>query len=176
MLHDLDVIKDAETLGLTLNPSKCEVICHGNAVRGHIVVALPGVLVVDPEKAGLLGSPLGNVTSINDVLKEKIQALIIMAMRFQHLSSHDSLILLCHSFSIPKLRYLLRTAPCFLSDHLGEYDSTLRSVLSQVTNTPLQYNEKGWIQATLPVKYGGLGVRRAASPVSYTHLTLPTKA
>lgn len=175
-LHDLDVIKDAESLGLSLNPVKCEVICHNHMVRGRIVVALPGVRSVDPEKACLLGSPLGDVASIDAALEEKIEALSTMGARFPHLSSHDSLILLRHSFSIPKLRYLLRTAPCFLSSRLEEYDSTLCSILSSVTNTPLLQNDRAWAQATLPVKFGGLGVRRAVhrAPSSYLASTAAT--
>ena len=169
VLHDLDVIKDAESLGLTLNPTKCEVIGSGHVVRSHIAVALPGVLEVDPDNAFLLGSPLGSVPSIDTALEEKIQALSVMGSRFPHLSSHDSLTLLRHSSSIPKLRYLLRTAPCFLSDRLEKYDAILRSILSAVTNSPLDQNDRAWTQATLPVKSGGLGVRRAVdlAPSSY---------
>ena len=61
VLHDLDVIKPAENLGLFFNYSKCEVICHNDAVRCHIIVALPGARVVDPERVCLLESPLRNV-------------------------------------------------------------------------------------------------------------------
>ena len=60
-----------------------------------------------------------------------------------------------------KLHYLLCTTPCFLSDLLEKYDSTLRSILSSVTNTPLLQNDKAWMQATLPVRFGCLGVSRA---------------
>ena len=99
-----------------------------------------------------------------------------MGSRFEHLSSHDSRTLLRHSFSILKLRYLLRTAPCFLSHHLKKYDITLRSILSGVPNTPILQKEKAWTQATLPVKSGGLGVRRAAdlAPCSYLASTAAT--
>ena len=57
-------------------------------------------------------------------------------------------------FVIPKLRYLL---PCFLSDRLEKYDSVLCSIVSSIT---LAQNEEALIQATLPVKLGGLGVSR----------------
>jgi len=32
VLHDLDIIKEAESLGLTLNTSKYKVICHDDTV------------------------------------------------------------------------------------------------------------------------------------------------
>ena len=95
-----------------------------------------------------------------------------MGARFTHLSAHDALILLRHSFAIPKLRYLLRTAPCFLSNRSEEYDSILRSITScSVTNTPLAQDEAAWIQASLPVKMGGLGVRRASQVAPSAYLS-----
>ena len=109
------------------------------------------------------------MASIDASLEEKIRALSIMGSRFPHLSAHDSLTLLHRSFAIPKLHYLLRTTPCFLSDLLEKYDSTLRSILSSVTNTPLLQNDKAWMQATLPVRFGGLVVSRAVqlAPSAY---------
>ncbi len=85
-------------------------------------------------------------------------------------------IIIHHSFSIPKLRYLLRTAPCFLSSLLEEYDHTLRTILSSVTNTPLLHNDRAWLQAVRPVKSGELGVRRAAdlAPAAYLASTYST--
>ncbi len=64
ILHDLDVIKDAEKLGLFLNNSKSEIICHDHSIRGTIITQIPGAKVVDPAHATLLGSPLGGVESI----------------------------------------------------------------------------------------------------------------
>ncbi len=170
--NDLQVIKDAEILGLSLNPKKCELVCVDHTVRGHLVVALPGVEIV----VSLLGSPLGDIVSIDRAVKEKLEALKVMGSRFQHISAHDALTLLRHSFSIPKLRYLLRTAPCFLSSLLEEYDHTLRTILSSVINTPLLHNDRAWLQAVLPVKSGGLGVRRAAdlAPAAYLVSTYST--
>ncbi len=121
------------------------------------------------EAAFLLGSPLGCVDSIDASLEEKIQAIKVMGSRFQYFSAHDALTLLRHSFVIPKLHYLLRTAPCFLSRKLEEYDFTLCSIMSKITNTPLTLNVKAWAQATLPVRFGGLGVRSATvlAPSAY---------
>ncbi len=34
--NDLQVIKDAEILGLSLNPKKCELVCVDHTVRGHL--------------------------------------------------------------------------------------------------------------------------------------------
>ena len=73
----------------------------------------------------------------------------------------DALVLLRNSFTIPKLQYLLRTSPCFLSASLQCYDNILRSIVTSVTNTRLENNDPAWLQATLPVKMGGLEIRSA---------------
>jgi len=53
VLHDLDIIKAAEELGLSLNNSKSEIICHDATTRETLITALPGALVVSPENACL---------------------------------------------------------------------------------------------------------------------------
>ena len=77
------------------------------------------------------------------------------------LSSHDALTLLRHSLVIPKILYILRTAPCFSSPCLAVYDTELRSTLSDILNIDLSC-ESAWSQATLPVCFGGIGVHRAS--------------
>ena len=62
-------------------------------------------------------------------------------------------------FHIPKLLYLLRTSACYLSTRLKDFDSRMRLCLQSITNCSL--DERSFSQATLPVKFGGLGVRRA---------------
>ena len=173
VLHDLNVIREADVLGLSLNNSKSEIICEDHVARGLVITALPGAMVVDPRNATLLGAPLGDVACIDACIEKKIQALTTMGTRLHHFSAHDALTLLRNSFAIPKLHYLLRTAPCFLSDRLVEYDSTLRTIVSSVTNTPLAQSEDAWLQASLPVRWGGLGVRSAVhvAPSAYLSST-----
>ena len=111
ILHDLEVIKEAKTLDLTLNSNTSEIISVDATVRGTILCSIPGAKTVSPEKATLLGSPLSNVTSIDDALLDKSTALQRMGARFKYLAAHDSLVLLHHSFALPRLHYLLHTAP-----------------------------------------------------------------
>ena len=55
----------------------------------------------------------------------------------------------------------LRTAPCFsVSSSLAECGSSQCSTLSRITAN-VHLDEHGWAQASLPVKFGGLGVRSA---------------
>ena len=55
--------------------------------------------------------------------------------------------------------YTLRTAPCSDSDELVNYDDTLRAALTVLLNVEL--NEDAWDQASLPLRWGGIGVRSA---------------
>ena len=124
-----------------------------------ILNAAPDLCKVSHENATLLGSPIGLSHSINVAITDKVNALKTMGSRLCHLSKHDVL-LLRHSFAIPKILYMLRTAPCFSSSCLETYDQELRSILSEVLNISL-LSEYAWSQATLPVSYGGIGIRSA---------------
>ena len=67
--------------------------------------------------------------------------------------------LLKNSLAMPKLLYLLRTTHCSGNQLLEVFDSTLRAGLSKVLNVDL--NDDQWLQASLPVGEGGLGIRSA---------------
>ena len=96
ILHDLEAIMKAENLhvGLTLNNSKSEIICHDHTTRGSIITHLPGPQVVDSSHASLLGSPLGDDRSLSMAIEEKIATLVRMYERFEYLTARDSLVLL----------------------------------------------------------------------------------
>ena len=155
--HDLEVIVcEGAALGLHLNEWKSEVIGGDPAARDSI---LPGAQVTDPASAFLLGALIGDMSSTSDAISGKTQLLRTMGDRLQHVSAHDALLLLRYSFAIPKLLYLLRSSPSFLSPNLKDYDDVLRSIVGTIANTHLDDN--AWKQASLPVKAGGLGIRSA---------------
>ena len=76
------------------------------------------------------------------------------------MSSHDALTLLKASFSAPKVLHTLRSSPCVGHLALDQFDALLRSALCNITNSIL--SDIQWLQASLPVRDGGLGVRRVA--------------
>ena len=63
---------------------------------------------------------------------------------------------------MPKLLYLLRTAYCSDNPLLATFDNILRSGLSSILNVDL--SDTQWLQASLPVRHGGLGIRSAQMP------------
>ena len=56
--------------------------------------------------------------------------------------------------------YTLRSSPCSGCPELDTFDGLLRSSLSSITNVAI--DGPAWVQATLPVRNGGLGVRSVA--------------
>src|SRR5205823_9108920 len=78
----------------------------------------------------------------------------------QSLTAHSAFYLLRSSISTPRLIYFLRCAPSWRrSEDLQDYDGALRSALETILNCDL--GEEGWLQSSLPVKLGGLGIRHA---------------
>ena len=88
---------------MCLNNQKSEIICNDPVTRGTVLVALPGARVVDPSKACLLGSPIGDEESVSAALKVKLASLEVLGGRLEHITAHDAILLLRNSFSIPKL-------------------------------------------------------------------------
>ena len=59
----------------------------------------------------------------------------------------------------PQTSYILCTVPHFLSAQLAAFDGALKCILSQVLNIDLS-QDLTWLQASLPLHAGGLGVRK----------------
>ena len=57
--------------------------------------------------------------------------------------------------------YLLRSSPTFQHpDLLADFDDCLKSCATDICNA--SFDDIGWIQATLPIKLGGIGLHRAS--------------
>ena len=69
--------------------------------------------------------------------------------------------MLTNCLSAPKLLHTLRSAHCEGHRLLQRFDDLQRSALCQITNVSL--TDEQWLQASLPVRNGGLGIRRVQS-------------
>ena len=78
--------------------------------------------------------------------------------RLRILPHHQALFLLKTCFGFPKFTHALRSTPCWHSPSLAQMDATLKDILEEILNVNLDSSK--WLQATLPVNRGGLGVRR----------------
>ena len=160
VLQDFQLVeREAALLGLLLNYYKTELICGGLA-GGQLLQVAPDLCKVDPKDAILLGSPIGQSASIDEAITSRVEALKFMRHRLTHFQKHDALILLRHSFAIPRILYILRTATCFSFPCLESFDRGLRSIVGAVLNISLE-EDSPWSQAMLPVASGGIGVHRA---------------
>ena len=69
---------------------------------------------------------------------------------------------------MPKLRYILRMAPCSGNPQLTIFEDALRQGLSSILNVSLPDDQ--WLQASLPVQNGGLEVRSSGMLASSAYL------
>ena len=120
----------------------------------------PGIRKVDEGNLTLLGAPILKQAG-EGVFRSKLHNLQLMVDRLAQIDSHDAIFLLRHCFSIPKLMYFLRCTPGFLfREVLIEYDNQLQLGLENILN--VKFEEKSWLQSTLLVSKGGLGIRLAS--------------
>jgi hypothetical protein len=149
--------KAASEINLFLNHDKSEIISIDEPSKASILSLSPNFTVVDPAKVTLLGSPIGGEESLHVVWESKIEQLETLGSRLKLLQAHDALCLLQNALAIPKVMHILRTAPSFRSRVLDSFDCVLRSLLESICNIHL--SEQNWIQASLPINLGGLGIR-----------------
>jgi len=95
----------AGNLGLLLNDSKCELICNSPTITS--LQGFESFTHVSIQKAVLLGSPLSAGEALDKALGARLQSLKTAAARLQRLHSHDALIILKYSLSLPSLLHNL---------------------------------------------------------------------
>jgi hypothetical protein len=149
----------AAALGLSLNRSKCELSGLTSETRNKFLYKNIQIQEVDLDKLELLGSPLLSGPVVDHVLEMKRLDLVQVSKRLPLMPAHDSLFLLTNILSMPRLLYTLRTTCCVNSSELVRYDETLRSTLGLLVNVEL--SQTAWEQASLPINFGGLGIRSA---------------
>ena len=145
---DVEHIKaSVEKHGLILNISKCELIAQEpSKVAGF--AAFKDFRLIKLEDMRLLEAPILNNRAMEAILKEKMHLLEKVILR--------------KSLGISKMQYILRTANCADKPERTEFDITLRSGLVDILNVEL--TDIQWIQASLPVRSGGLGFQSAVTP------------
>jgi len=175
----------AKHLGLEVKRSKCEVVGHTDDTRNMFATDNVNLPETSQSLVIFLGAPLSAGQHLNTILQGKKEELLLLTRRLELMPSHDSLFLLRNVLAAPRLMYILRTSPCTDSPELPLYDSVLRNSLSATLNVDIDDNR--WLQASLPVRWGGLGVRSvvllapsaylasAASTMELTSTLLPIR-
>jgi hypothetical protein len=113
---------------------------------------------VTEEVYSLLGSPVFDQGFKNTVEKTIITVEHLLN-KAELLSRHVSYTLIKNCLFIPKFNFLLRTTPFWkISNYVKSIDSSLKSSLERILN--LRLTNLPWCQSTLPIRLGGLGIRR----------------
>ena len=152
----------AETTGLHCNAKKCEVVPLGDSpMTTDLQDRFPGVAPVCVNNLSLLGASLGP-SSLIQILSAHLEQFQRFRDNLGKLRSHDAFYLLKNCLGIPKLSFALRTSPCFLlPDTLTTIDKSIQEALSEILNVRCVATE--WKQASLPTKFGGLGIPSIAT-------------
>jgi hypothetical protein len=166
VLSDIETIKASASLfGLELNTGKCEVFFLANDVsivnqlQTKFQICTPNIRFPRPENLTLLGAPLTN-EAIPNCIKRRHTAAQLMVERLPTLPAHPALYLLKNCLSLPKLLYILRTSPTWRCvEDLRHFDKLIQTATEELTNVKM--STQTWTQASLPVSYGGIGLRRS---------------
>jgi Reverse transcriptase (RNA-dependent DNA polymerase) len=158
--EDVAVIKKGcARLGLSINESKCEVISKD----ANLELPYPATHFrhIDPSSAELLGAPLSQQEALNDILNSVVSRLTSTMNKLEQIPRQDALLILRCSIGAPRLIHILRCAPCHDHPGLTKFDEGLRAGTESILNIALSDDQ--WLQASMPIRMGGLGIRRASS-------------
>jgi len=145
-----------QAMGLTLNINKCELIADsGTSVTDALLASFTRI---PPEEASLLGAPLFQGQTLDVEWGKRCDELGKASDRLHLVGSQSAIILLRSSFGAPRVQHLLRCSPSHDHVSLVSFDNLLRSTLNNIVNANL--SDAQWTQASLPIRDGGLGVRR----------------
>ena len=163
VLADFDKIMELEnSLGLKVNPAKCEIVsldCENEETTlEKFCKVADQIIPKKKENLTLLGAPV-LPSAVDKALQSKLTSLCRMLDRLEQLDAHEALFLLRNCFAIPMLTYVLRAAASFTSPVLEQYDLEIQNTLKKILN--VQLTIRLWEQCSLPVKFGGLGIRSA---------------
>ncbi len=146
-----NLIEQSKRIGLEINPSKCELyFCSGNRdenVISELEKLAPNIQVVDSINLNLLGSPIVE-EGFDQFSNEILVKLSVLLDRLPKLNAH-----------VAYVTYLLRTNPVWKHQNfIFKIDNVIKNCLESIMNVHI--NEEQWKQASLPIKIGGLGIRK----------------
>ena len=157
-------------LGLHLNLKKCQVYWPSG---DQLFLELPSDVHRVREAldgVDLLGTPVwGTAGFFDSFVATQVNKMLELQSYLGDLEDPQvDLHLLRSCLSTCKIGHLLRTIPLAVADEqLQCFDVGLRSILSQILRCSI--SDKSWLQATLPLRLGGLCLRESqcVSPVAF---------
>lgn len=169
VLNDLSfLIRKFHEIGLDLNMSKCELyVSQENSNKTKIIddfqSICPDIKVMSKNSLHLLGAPIFE-ESIPDFIDSQIIRFSENSDRLLKINSHMALSILRFCLFAPKFTYLMRCSPLWkFPVSCEKIDSILHSQIEKTLN--IQLNDRQFLHASLPIRYGGLGIRQISSVV-----------
>ncbi|XP_061706329.1 uncharacterized protein LOC133517161 [Cydia pomonella] len=167
VLSDLYTIKtEFRNIGLELNFSKCELyfpnsIPNHNNIEQKFNNLTPNIKIVNRESLCLLGSPIFE-DSFPNYIQNSISKFKNYSNRLLEISPHYAISILKFCLFVPKLTYVIRCSPIWKFENIIlPLDDLIKSTLESILN--IQLCDHSWTQASLPIRHGGLGIRKNSS-------------
>ena len=157
--------EQAGLLGLCFNHAKTELICDDEYTRNVVISSMSYLQVTSCKQTTLLRAPIGSLEVIDSTIAANIDKLTIMGERLLHLPLKDAFLFPGHpSTPLHPVDFTV-----FFFNSIKSFDDTPNRILCQVLNVDLS-QDLAWLQASLPIRAGGLGVRRATQLAPSTFL------
>ncbi|KAJ0179217.1 hypothetical protein K1T71_004929 [Dendrolimus kikuchii] len=166
VLEDFTILtKELKTIGLEINLSKCEYYISNTERKTEIISRLntiaPGIKLVNNSSLHLLGAPIFD-ESIPNYVEENIKKFRESSDRLLQINTHMAYTIIRYCLFVPKFTYTLRCCQLWKQTSLLQtLDNIVRDTLISIIN--LEMDDRAWSQCSLPVKLGGLGVRKISS-------------
>ncbi|XP_072947725.1 uncharacterized protein [Epargyreus clarus] len=169
VFEDFNYLLNAlKSIGLELNFSKCELFISEMlpATEREIVLnkfysLSPDLKIVDKKSLRLLGSPVLE-DSIPPFFDELLSKFDIVSERLGKIKIHMAYQIIRFCIFVPKFTYFLRCCPAWKFLNLLSFlDSQILGTLSNILNCNL--DDRSWSQASLPIRFGSLGIRKASA-------------
>lgn len=143
--------EESKKIGLFLNEKKCEVYSQCDSHK------FPTMKVLSKEKFSLLGAPVTE-ECIKETLFSKLEEMTKTFNLLKLLPRHHAFHVMQKCLGCPQIMSIIRSSPCLNSCHLNNIDTKVREMLESLLN--VLFTDTIWNQASLPIKLGGLGVRK----------------
>ncbi|XP_048001834.1 uncharacterized protein LOC125238542 [Leguminivora glycinivorella] len=167
VLDDLVKLKtDLQLIGLSLNFSKCELfVTETCPSKDHILQQFeqvaPGIKIINKETLQLLGCPIMD-QSFHRFIDKKIEIFKASSHRLANINIHSAYCIIKHCLFVPKFTYILRGSHFWKHPSLiSNLDNLVLETLTTIFN--ISFSERSWTQASLPIRLGGLGIRKISS-------------
>jgi len=151
VVADFEMIKsEARKVGLEINMRKCEALNVNSPF-------LEDSIKLNNADFHLLGAPITKEATTQALSTKSIQ-LEKCLPHLKLLPRHHAFKILQVSFGTPNLMSVLRSSPCHEHPLLQKLERSLRRGVEDILN--LSFTEDSWNLASLPVKLGGIGIRK----------------